>query len=65
MAFIRDNNIRLLDLFTSLDENNDSVLTLDEFVNGICRVIEGAHDNELFFSKEILEEIFQTLQTYH
>ena len=47
-------------MFTSLDENNDSVLTLDEFVNGICRVIEGAHDNELFFSKEILEEIFQT-----
>jgi DNA repair protein SbcC/Rad50 len=58
MAFIRDNNIRLLDLFTSLDENNDSVVSLDEFVNGICRVIEGAHDNELFFSKEILQEIF-------
>ena len=60
MAFIRDNNIRLLDFFTSLDENNDGVLSQNEFVSGICRVIEGAHENELIFSKDILEEIFET-----
>ena len=60
MAFIRDNNIRLLDFFTSLDENSDGVLSQNEFVSGICRVIEGAHDNELIFSKDILEEIFET-----
>ena len=58
LAFIRDNNLRMLDVFSALDENNDGVVTKDDWVFGMCRLVEGSHDNELLFSQEILEAFF-------
>eukprot|EP00505_MAST-04D_sp_SCG-Rhode-Island_P005568 Stramenopile-MAST_4_protein_5568 len=57
-AFIRDNNLRMLDVYSSLDVDNTGHITRSNFTEGMCRLIEGSLDNEVFFSDEILESIF-------